>query len=235
MRSLHRSGGFFAALPCCPRGVACYVGPCSQALLVGRAALLPTRRSMLCWPLQSGIDKGFFRIWLLVTLLTKLWISPFFFFAKQYLRLLNILANLIFTPVAFEESFGFFLYPTWPNLVTLFPEDLLLLFSSGILHPKYQALLLAGSSWASEYLCTMGIFGCFSSENAFNHFRFYHWFLTIFGESYDFSTILDNFLVILWVFSFTVGLFFGTFNRVCFAVGLFFGTFKGRYLWAFAF
>ena len=149
----------------------------------------------------------FFRIWLLVTLLTKLWISPFFFFAKQYLRLLNILANLIFTPVAFEEGFGFFLYPTWPNLVTLFPEDLLLLFSSGILHPKYQALLLAGSSWASEYLCTMGIFGCFSSENAFNHFRFYHWFLTIFGESYDFSTILDNFLVISWVFSFTVGLF----------------------------
>ena len=156
-----------------------------------------------------------------MTLLTKLWISPFFFFAKQYLRLLNILANLIFTPVAFEESFGFFLYPTWPNLVTLFPEDLLLLFSSRILHPKYQALLLAGSSWASEYLCTMGIFGCFSSENAFNHFRFYHWFLTIFGESYNFSTILDNFLVILWVFSFTVGLFFGTFNRVCFAVGLF--------------
>ena len=59
MRSLHRSGGFSVALPCCPRDVACYVGPCSQALLVGRAALLPTRRSMLSWPLQSGIDKGF--------------------------------------------------------------------------------------------------------------------------------------------------------------------------------
>ena len=65
---------------------------------------------------------------------------------------MNILANLIFTPVAFEESFGFFLYPIWPNLVTLFPEDLLLLFSSGILHPKYQALLFGPVSTSALWV-----------------------------------------------------------------------------------
>ena len=115
----------------------------------------------------------------------------------QYLRLLNILANLIFTPVAFEESFGFFLYLIWPNLVTLFPEDLLLLFSSGILHPialwvyldvfllKMLLIILGFITDFWQFSVSLTTFPLFLTISLWFHefLVFYHWFLTIFGKS----------------------------------------------------
>ncbi len=118
-------------------------------------------------------------------------------------RILNIwLLGFLSTPVLIQLRLSFFidkcllgwylasgntwlfLYPIWPNLVTLFPEDLLLLFSSGILH--LSALLLAGSSWASQYLCTMGGFWHSCLKMFLNCLDSHHWFLTVFGKSWDF-------------------------------------------------
>ena len=169
-----------------------------------------------------------------MTLLTKLWISPFFFFAKQYLRLLNILANLIFTPVAFERVLAFFCIQS--GLIWSLCSQKICYFYS----------LLGYCSKSIKHCYWLAPVGPVSTSALWVYLDVFllKMLLIILGfitDFWQFSVSLTTFplflTIFLWFHEFLVLLlaYFLAHLTEFVLLMAYFGIFKGRYLWAFAF